>query len=81
MAAMRASYSIEPKVLTKFNEMVPPGERSRLVETLMKRALAAKERELEAAAEDFATHPDFAEARADGTAWAEGTLRDGLAET
>ena len=32
MAALRASYTIESEVLLKFNEMVPPGERSHLIQ-------------------------------------------------
>jgi hypothetical protein len=34
MAALRASYTIESEVLLKFNEMVPPGERSQLIQRL-----------------------------------------------
>jgi hypothetical protein len=78
MATGRASYTIESEVLTRFNEMVPSGERSRVIERLMKRALIERGSKLEAIAEEFATHPDFAEVRADCALWEEATVGDGL---
>lgn len=78
MPAGRASYTIEPEVLSRFNEMVPSGERSKIVEAFMKKALAMRSRQLEAIAEEFVTHPDFAQVRADSALWEEATLSDGL---
>ena len=77
MAAVRASYSIEPGVLYKFNEMVPPGERSQVVQRLIEKELADQQQRLEAIAEEFETHPDFAQARADAAAF-DATAADGL---
>ena len=72
MSAVRASYTIAPEVLRKFNELVPRGERSQVIEGLMKRALVERCRQFEALAEEFETHPDLAEPRADGAAFADG---------
>ena len=77
MAALRASFTIAPEVLLKFNEMVPAGERSRLIQSLMQQALAERQKRLEAIAEDFDTHPDFRIARA-ATRPAFETVADGL---
>jgi hypothetical protein len=79
MAALRASYTIESDVLLKFNEMVPPGERSQLIQRLMERALSERRKRLEDIAIEFETHPDFAQARADSAAF-DATLADGLDE-
>jgi hypothetical protein len=79
MPALRASYTIEPEVLLKFNEMVPAGERSQLVQRLMEKALAERQKQLEAIAAEFETHPDFAKARADGEDF-DATVADGLDE-
>jgi hypothetical protein len=79
MAALRASFSIAPEVLRKFNELVPAGERSRVIESLMERALAERGKTLEALALEFETHPDFAQARADDEAF-DVTVADGLDE-
>ncbi len=79
MSALRASYTIEPEVLLKFNEMVPAGERSQLIQRLMEGALSEREKQLEAIALEFETHPDFAQARADGAAF-DATIADGLDE-
>ena len=79
MTALRASYSISPDILTRFNELVPSSERSRTVQSLMESILKKKELQLEAAAKEFATHPDFAEARADSLLW-DVTSMDGLTE-
>jgi hypothetical protein len=80
MTALRASYSIAPDVLLRFNALVPSSERSRTVQTLMEAIVAKREKALEAVAQEFATHPDFAQARADGLLW-DTTLLDGLPES
>jgi hypothetical protein len=79
MTALRASYSISPDILTRFNELVPSSERSRTVQSLMESILKKRELEMEAVAKEFATHPDFAEARADSMLW-DVTSMDGLTE-
>lgn len=56
--ALRPSFTIAPEVPLKFNEMVPTGERSKVIQSLMQRALAEREKRLDAIAEDFDTHPD-----------------------
>jgi hypothetical protein len=66
---MRDSFAIAPKVLLKFNEMVPAGERSQVIHSLMQRALAERQKRLEAIAEDFDTHSDFRIARGEGAAF------------
>ncbi len=53
MAARRAWYSIAPQAPRKFNELVPAGERSRLIESFMERTLAERGKSLEALAHDF----------------------------
>ena len=78
MTALRTSYTIKPEVLLKFNEMVPSGERSQFIERMIERAMVERERALEAIAEEFATHPDFAEVRADSALWEKATVSDGL---
>jgi hypothetical protein len=81
MATLRASYSIAPDVLERFNAIVPSSERSRTVQSLMENVLDARERairdEQEAVAREFASHPDFAQARDDAALW-DATLLDGL---
>jgi metal-responsive CopG/Arc/MetJ family transcriptional regulator len=77
MPAARVSFTIRPDLLRKFNELVPSGKRSQLIEQLIERALIERRRGLEELAEEFATHPDFAEARADSAAF-EVTAADGL---
>ncbi len=78
MPASRASYTIEPEVLSRFNAIVPSGERSKIIEAYMKKALEHREREATAIAQEFMTSPDFAQARADSAYFAESTLTDGL---
>ena len=78
MPAGRASYTIEPEILSRFNAIVPSGERSKVVETYMKQALERRERAAAAIAEEFMTHPDFAAARAECAILAESALSDGL---
>lgn len=79
MPALRATYSIAPEVLQRFNALVPSSERSRCVQALMESILERREKSLEAVASEFATHPDFAEARSDALLW-DATLLDGLSE-
>ena len=78
MPTGRASYTIAPEVLSRFNAIVPQGERGKVVETYMKQALERLERSAEAIAEEFMTHPDFAAARAECAILAESALKDGL---
>ena len=79
MTALRASYSIAPEILQRFNALVPTSERSKTVQSLMESILELREKNLKAIANEFATHPDFAEARADGLLW-DGASLDGLTE-
>jgi hypothetical protein len=80
MAAVRASYTIEPEVLERFNAAVPAGERSQVIQRLMETALADLERPFEDIADEFETHPDFAEARDDAAAF-DVAAGDGLRDT
>ena len=50
------------------------------MQSLMGGIVAKREKALEAVAQEFATHPDFAQARADALLW-DPTLLDGLAES
>ncbi len=77
VATLRASYTFSAPILQRFNAVVPHGERSRVMEDLMKQALAAREAELERVAEAFMTDPAFAECRDDEQLW-EATLADGM---
>jgi hypothetical protein len=79
MTTDRASYSIEAEVLSRFNQVVPPGERSQVIQRLMKRAVAELSRPPEDIAEEFENHPDFADARAEISAF-DATAADGLTE-
>ena len=74
---LRASYTISAPILQRFNAVVPNGERSRVMEELMKQALAAREAELENIAEAFLTDPAFAECRDEERLW-DVTAGDGL---
>ena len=74
---LRASYTFSALVLQRFNAVVPHGERSRVMEELMKQALAVREAELERVAEAFMTDPAFAVCRDDEKLWAT-TVTDGL---
>ena len=76
-STLRASYTFSAPVLQRFNAVVPHGERSRVMEELMKQALAAREAELERLADAFMTDPAFAECRDDAMLW-EATSADGL---
>ena len=74
---LRASYSISAPILQRFNAVVPPGERSRLIEAYMQQALVTKEQELEAIAAAFMNDPANAEALAGEKLW-DVTIGDGL---
>lgn len=65
---LRASYTISAPLLQRFNAVVPHGERSRVMEELMKQALVKREAELENIAAAFMTDPAFAECRDDENA-------------
>jgi hypothetical protein len=77
MATLRASFSIAREVLLEFNEMVPAGERSKVIQSLMQQAIAGCQKRMEAIAEEFDTHPDFSIARGDVAAF-ETTVADGF---
>lgn len=62
-ATLCASYTFSASVLQRFNAVVPQGERRRVMEELMKQALATREAELERVAEAFMTDPAFPECR------------------
>jgi hypothetical protein len=79
MATLRTSFTIAAEVLHEFNEMVPAGERSKVVQSLMQQALAERQKRMEDIAEEFDTHPDFRIARGDAAAF-ETTVADGLDE-
>jgi len=64
-------------ILQRFNAVVPPGVRSRVMERLMEQALAMREAALERIAETYMTDPTFAECRGDEKRW-DATVGDGL---
>jgi len=74
---LRASYSISAPILQRFNAVVPPGERSRLIEACIEQALLERENELEGIAAAFMSDPANAEAIADERLW-DVTIGDGL---
>lgn len=74
---LRASYTFSAPVLQRFNAVVPHGERSGVMEALMKQAVAMREAELECVAQAFMTDPAFAECRDDEKLW-DATVADGL---
>ena len=74
---LRASYSISAPLLQRFNAVVPPGERSRVIEACMEQALLERENELEGIAAAFMSDPANAEAIADEKLW-DVTIGDGL---
>lgn len=74
---LRASYTIAAPILQRFNAVVPHGERSQVMEQLMKQALAIREAEMENIAETFLTDPAYAECRDDEKRW-DVTAGDGL---
>ncbi len=74
---LRASYTIAAPILQRFNAVVPHGERSRVMEGLMKQALVTREAELESIAQAYLTDPAFAQCREDEKHW-DITVGDGL---
>ena len=74
---LRASYSISAPLLQRFNAVVPPGERSRMIEACIEQALLERENELEGIAAAFMSDPANAEAIADERLW-DVTIGDGL---
>lgn len=80
MNTLRASYSIDPFVLRRFNESIPSRERSKVVQNLMEQALLARETMLEQLAEELESHPDFAAARETARSF-ETLIADGLEGT
>lgn len=69
--------TITAPILQRFNVVVPHGERSQVVEELLKQAVVAREAELEKMAEAFMTDPAFAVCRDDEKRW-DVTAGDGL---
>ena len=74
---LRASYSISAPLLQRFNAVVPPGERSRVIEACIEQALLERENELEGIAAAYMSDPANAEAIADERLW-DVTIGDGL---
>ena len=74
---LRASYSISAPLLQRFNAVVPPGERSRVIEACIEQALLERENELEGIAAAFMSDPANSEAIADEKLW-DVTIGDGL---
>ena len=76
---LRASFTFQAPTLRKFNALIPKGERSRVMETLMQRALVEREVALSSLADSFLNDPAFAECRQDIERW-DVTSSDGLEE-
>jgi hypothetical protein len=74
---LRASYSISAPTLQQFNAVIPPGERSKVIEEYMQKALAKREQELEVIAAAFMADPANKEALEDEKLW-DATIGDGL---
>lgn len=62
-SASRAIYSINPDVLSRFNALFPPRERSKVVEQMIQRALAERESGLLEAVRKIESDPRFAAIR------------------
>lgn len=62
-SASRAIYSINPDVLSRFNALFPPRERSKVVEQMIQRALAERESGLLEAARKIESDSRFAAIR------------------
>lgn len=64
----RAIFSLDDDVMARFRALVPGGERSKVVEKLLRKELEsreqAREARLVAAIHLVETHPDFADVRA-----------------
>jgi hypothetical protein len=74
---LRASYTISAPTLQRFNATIPQGERSRVMEQYMQKALQDRESELAAIADIYMTDPAFAQCREDEKLW-DATVADGL---
>lgn len=61
--ASRAIYSINPDVLSRFNALFSPRERSKVVEQMIQRALSERESGLLEAARKIESEPRFAAIR------------------
>ena len=55
----RVSYTMDDKVLARFNALVPPHRRSKTVQDLIAKHVDDHERRLIRAANLIETHPDF----------------------
>ena len=61
--ASRAIYSINAELLTRFNAMFPPRERSKVVEQMIRKVLAEREQGLLDAARKIESDPRFGSIR------------------
>ena len=63
MSSTRVIYSIDPQILSRFNAMFAPRERSKVVEQMIQRALSERESGLLEAARKIESEPRFAAIR------------------
>ena len=75
--AKRVVFSIDEDVLTRFNRMFRPKQRSQIVEKMMAEVLTGRAREVAQAAMLIATDPAFREYDEAGV-WADGQSIDTL---
>jgi hypothetical protein len=80
MPLARATFSIDRRTLERFNRFFPPGERSRVVQRMLERALDEQETRLREAAGHVETDPAFATLHEDAALWSDATGADGLSE-
>lgn len=59
----RAIYSIDPEVLKRFNTLFKPGERSKVVEQLLREKIDTEDQQLVDAARRIESDPRFAAIR------------------
>jgi hypothetical protein len=59
----RAIYSIDPEILKRFNALFKPGERSKVVEQLLRQKIAAQDQQLVDAAKRIESDPRFTSIR------------------
>ena len=74
----RAFYSISDEILSRFNTMVPPSKRSRIVEHLIERHVSEQEDEITRAALLIENDPGYIaikDVSADADAWAFETFK------
>ena len=74
---LRASFTFNAATLQSFNALVPQGERSRVMESLMQKALTEQAARLESIAAAFVNDPENAQCIADESLW-DSTVNDGL---